>query len=395
MLLDNGIKLHKIGAQIPEKWTDPKQVQDPSSSVLREPDQWPAKEYIASTIHVVRKFMGPSAQVGYHELWAEVGIDNKLAANQDPKDIKRLLILDGFRDDREAAEIIRTARGMAWDAGILSQSSRADIFSPEGFRAGRLQTLFFPIHNVHPPNLQAALNKAAGWECKPIFLRPLPDSELDKSQVGRPHFWKKSGEPVDLKEVTGQKIALVVSQTDQNGKYVKDDDICLSIPLSISPSSPHQELTTLPVLPATALAMSTILNATQDEPLAQPTGLKMSHSEWNEGRMLTKNLAKILQVPRPLSGKQQRMLEKKRAYLAFKMAWEETEFELDHEKLDPDNFEEREAGEEDTSEEEYKKQMIDLKKREYIELAGQKRKDPIRSERREPKGYIKSKYTEK
>ena len=252
--------------------------------------------------------MTPASETGNHQLWAEVGTDNGIVETQDPKDINRVLILDGFRDDRETAEVIRTARALAWDAGIMSQSGKVDPYSPEAFRVGRLQTLMFPLYQLGVlTKFQAARLKAEEWGCKLIFLRTLPDSELDKAEVGRPHFWKTSGEPVDLDKIKGQKIALVVSQSDTAGKYVGESDICLSIPLSISPSSPYKELPTLPVANAAALAMSTILSATQDKPLAHPTGLKMWHPEFNEGRMVAKDMAKIPKVPRPMSEKQRRM----------------------------------------------------------------------------------------
>jgi len=386
MLLDNGIRLHKIGVQIPDQWTDPKQVQGPSSSVLREPDKWPAQEYIASTIHVVRKFMGTASQTGNHELWAEIGIDNGLLERQDPKDINRLLILDGFRDDRETAEIIRTARALAWDAGIMSHSGKADPYSPEAFRASRLHTLMFPLYPVGNFRFPAARLKAEEWGCKLIFLRPLPDSELDKADVGRPHFWKTSGEPVDLEEIKGQKIALVVSQSDEDGKCVQENDICLSIPLSISPSSPYKELPTLPAANAAALAMSSILSATQGTPLAQPTGLKMSHSEFNEGKMVTKAMAKVLNITRPLSEKQQRMAEKRRAQEAFKKAWEEAEF---GEAID-ENLEGREE-EEEVDDEQVKEELSELKLKESAELdarGGARRASRLEKRFSNPNSYV-------
>jgi tRNA G18 (ribose-2'-O)-methylase SpoU len=387
MLLDNGIRLHKIGAQIPDRWTDPKQVQGASSSVLREPDKWPAQEYIASTIHVVRKFMGTASQTGNHELWAEIGLDNGIAERQDPNDINRLLILDGFRDDRESAEIIRTARALAWDAGMMSHSPKADPYSPEAFRASRLQTLMFPLHQPNGISFYAARLKAEEWGCKLIFLRPLPDSELDKAEVGRPHFWKMSGEPVDLEEIKGQKIALVVSQSDQDGKCVQEHDICLSIQLSISPSSPYKELPTLPAANAAALAMSSILSATQGTPLAQPSGLKMSHSEFNEGRMVTKEMAKVLNIRRPLSEKQQRMKEKRRAQEAFEKAWEEAEI---GEAID-DNLEGREE-EEEVDEEQMKGELSELKLKEHAEWdtrGGTRRATRLERQFRDPNLYVK------
>jgi len=183
------------------------------------------------------------------------------------------------------------------------------------------------------------------------------------------------------------KIALVVSQSDQDGKYVQENDICLSIPLSISPSSPYKELPTLPAANAAALAMSSILSATQGSPLAQPTGLKMSHSEFNEGRMLTKEMAKVLNITRPLSEKQQRMAEKRRAHEAFEKAWEEAEIA---EAID-DNLEGREE-EEGVDEEQMKEELSELKLKESAELnarGGERRASRLEKQFRDPKLYVK------
>jgi len=378
MLLDNGIRLHKIGAQIPERWLDWNEVKEPSLSLLRNPTKWPAQEYIASTIDVTRKFMGTKAQVGNHELWAEIAIDNGLAKQQDLENMKRLLILDGFRDDREVAEIIRTARVLAWDAGILTSSSKVDIFSPESFQKGRLQTVFFPIHMVGA-NFVNARAKAKGWGYKLIFLRPLPDSELDKAEVGRPHFWRKSGEPVDLNEMKGQKTALVISQWDTEGKFV-EDNICVSIPLSVSPSSACREIQTLPAASAASLAMNAILSATQDVPLTQPTGLKPTHSETYEGRMLTKELSKTLNIPRPMSERQQRALDRKRAREQFEKAWEEAESE----KVVDDNYEGRELEDEEDEDE-----VVRQAKEKILKQEEEQKREKIRFKKAERERMIR------
>ena len=324
LLLDHGIQLSKLGITVPDEWKFPEQIQFPSNDVLRNPKSWPAQEYYVNTIDVVRKIMGPASQPGRHELWAEVDI-SKLPASTMPKaeDVNRVLILQAFRNDRDIGEVIRTARSLAWDAGFICEANKLDVYSPEAFRASRLQTILFPTISS---STKDALTKSRQWGCTPVFLTPLPDSELAESEVGRPHFWRKSGKVVEKDEIKGKKIALVASQREKLN--TNEDDICLSIPLANSSTSAYQELCTLSMIQATAIAMTTILNVTQNVKLSQPTGLRPSHPEEAEGRIITKGLAKILKVPRPLTARQAAMKAKKLARQKFEREWEEAERQL-------------------------------------------------------------------
>ena len=313
--------MSKLGATVPDEWKFPEQIQEPSNSVLRNPELWPSEEYYVNTIDVVRKFMGPSAQPGRHELWAEVPVNSLPASTLPEKEkINRVLILESFRNDRDVGELIRTARSLAWDAGFLCAADKLDVYSPEALRASRLQTIFFPMETTTSKN---ALEKSRDWGCVPVFLRTLPKSQLDNSQVGRPHFWRHSGNIIEETELAGKKVALIATQREIFP--ASPDDICMSIPLANSPTSPYQELSTLAVVQATAIAMMTLLNVTQNIKISQPTGLTPSHAETAEGRSVTKELAKLLNVPRPLTPKQAAMKAKKKAIEAFEREWEREE----------------------------------------------------------------------
>ena len=321
VLIDNNIKISKLGATVPDEWKFPEQIQEPSNSVLRNPELWPSEEYYVNTIDVVRKFMGPSSQPGRHELWAEVAINSLPASTlPDKEKINRVLILEAFRNDRDVGELIRTARSLAWDAGFLCRADKLDVYSPEALRAGRLQTLFFPMQTSTSKD---ALQNSRDWGCVPIFLCPLPEDQLSNLEVGRPHFWRSSGNIVDEEELIGKKVALVATQKEFLSASPKD--IRMSIPLANSPTSPYQELSTLAVVQATAMAMMTLLNVTQGIKISQPTGLKPSHPEIAEGRRVTKQLAKLLNVPRPLTPKQQAQKAIKEAQEAFQREWEKAE----------------------------------------------------------------------
>ena len=96
----------------------------------------------------------------------------------------------------------------------------------------------------------------------------------------------------------------------------------MSIPLSVSPISPAQELSTLSIAHATTIAMMALLNITQNIKISQPTGLKPSHVEVDEGRLVTNTLSKGLKVPRTLSPAQERMRRKKMEKERFEREWD-------------------------------------------------------------------------
>ena len=166
MLLDHGVKLKKLGVTVPEEWKYPDEIHSPAIDVIRNPDLWPADEHYVQTIHVVRKFMGTSAQPAEFELWAEVPT-NQLKL---PKaNVNRALIMHYFRDDRELGEVIRAARALAFDAGIYCGSYKSmDPYSPTALRASRCQTLLFPLQHLR---FERALETALQWECIPVNLR--------------------------------------------------------------------------------------------------------------------------------------------------------------------------------------------------------------------------------
>lgn len=320
MLLDQGVKLVKLGVTVPDEWIDPDDIKSPAIDVIRNPKDWPADEYYASTIHVVRKFLGPSAQPAYHQLWAEA-VTDQLEFPTPPDEVNRALIMHYFRNDRELGETVRAARGLAFDAGFYCGGVKhLDPYSPDALRGSRYQTMLFPFKVVP---FERALKEATDWGCIPVYLRPLPESEIENAMVGRPHFWRLSGSGVDLSELAGKKFVLVASQEER--LEVQSDDINLSIPLANSPSAKYQMLSTINVAHATSIAMVTMLNATQDIKLTQPTGLRPSHPEIAEGRMVSNDLSKILKVPRLLTQKQMAQRKKKLERREFEKAWEEAE----------------------------------------------------------------------
>jgi hypothetical protein len=187
-------------------------------------------------------------------------------------------------------------------------------------RASRLQTLFFPSRSA---NVTAAVEQSKEFGCTNIILRPLPESQLENSIVGVPHFWRENGEVVDPTELQGKSVCLFVSQREDHPAFV--NDIRLSIPVAQSPNSAYDVPTTLPLVQATTLAMQALLQVTQAVKLGQPTGLRMTNPEEMEGNALTKKVAKILRVPHPRTLKQQAMHEKKKKKYDFLRDWQAAE----------------------------------------------------------------------
>lgn len=267
--------------------------------------------------------MGGQAAPGQHELWAEVAISD-LPTSTDwatPTKVNRLLVMETIRNERDLGEIIRTARTLAWDAGIVvPEGGASDFFSPVALRSSRLQTLFFPMRSG---SMKQALQQMETLGCTRILLRPLPESQIENSIVGVPHFWQENGVLVDQEELVGKSVALITSESEELPHF--KDDIRLSIPVAPSPNSPYQTSTTIPILQATALAMMTLLQVTQGVKVGQPTGLKTSHPEEFEGNKITRKVAHLLNVPRPMSARQQYQYDKKKRKIDFARDWKAAE----------------------------------------------------------------------
>jgi hypothetical protein len=320
-IINNGVTVKKLGISGPYKWWHPEDIQQPAIGVLENPDKWPAVDYFISPIDVVRKFLGTGNMPGVNELWAEVSTVNPIK-NLDKQKVRRVLIMDGLVEGKEVGEIIRAARALAFDMGMLCEYENQGVDDLVTLRISRLQTLFFPAEKV--PRVQLAVEKAKGMGCTPVYIRPLPEQEISRAQVGIPHFWRKNGRLVDVSELKG-KVALVVSKTEK--LPIEDDDICVSIPLAVSPLGPSV-LSSLSATNAAAQAMATITSLDTEHKLRQPKGLEPTDIEAIEGRMLTRKVAKKLQVPRPVSAKQFRVMQKLNARKAFEAEWAAEEARL-------------------------------------------------------------------
>ena len=271
--------------------------------------------------------MGGQAAPGQHELWAEVAVRDLPATRDWPSPgkgkVHRLLVTESLRSDRDVGELVRTARGLAWDAGLFIEGIKAaptDFWSPMALRSSRLQTLFFPSRSA---TVRDAYQQSQKFGCTNIVLHPLPESQLENAIVGVPHFWRESGEVVNPKELEGKSVCLFVSQREAHPAF--ENDIRLSIPVAQSPNSEYHIPTTLPVVQAATLAMQALLQVTQAVKLGQPTGLKMTSPEEMEGNAITKKVAEMLNVPRPRTLRQQAMLNKKKKQYEFLRDWQSAE----------------------------------------------------------------------
>jgi tRNA G18 (ribose-2'-O)-methylase SpoU len=274
-LIDNGFQIHKIGVTVPIKWTSPEEIQDPALDVLHNPDKWPATQHILTSIDVIRKFMGVNSQPREHELWAEVRTDQFRLKNADTSNIQRVLIVDKVGNNEQLGGIIRAARAFAFDGGFVTRPGHADLYSPAMLRSSHLQTLFWPSELSE---YNTALQRVKEWGFIPIFIRLLSDtSPLGDAQMGIPWYWRRDGVEVNVKDLEGKKIALVVS-----GDAVLElapDDIVMSTPLAVSPHTTSKLLTSLAVAQATAIGMVEVARLMRDVPLKQTHGIESSEPE--------------------------------------------------------------------------------------------------------------------
>jgi tRNA G18 (ribose-2'-O)-methylase SpoU len=312
-VLNNGMRLKKLGVIAPKIRWDIDEIEQPAIGVIDDPDKLPAIDYYISPIHVARKILGTNNRPGLHQLWAEVSTYkvNKV----DKGKVRRVLIMDNIHDNKQVAEIIRAGRALAFDMGMLCESENQDLYGLDMLRKSRLQTLFFPTERV--PRVQLAVENAELMGCTPIYIRPLPEWEISRSQVGVPLFWRQNKRHVDVGELQG-KVALVISKNER--LPIEDDSICVSIPLAISPLGPSV-FSSLSTHNAAAQAMVAINGLDNEYRLRQPKGLEPTDIEDIEGRMVTKAVAKKLGVPRPLSDRQVQVIAKSNARNEFEEAW--------------------------------------------------------------------------
>jgi tRNA G18 (ribose-2'-O)-methylase SpoU len=315
-LLDNDFRINKIGVTVPEKWKSPEQVQDPALEVLHNPDKWPATSHFVNSIDVARKFMGTGSQPGMHELWAEVRTDQFPLDKVDTSNFQRVLIVDSVHNDEHLGEIIRAARGFAFDGGFLTRSEKTDMYSLAALRSSRLQTLVWPSKSS---DFDTAVKTVKGWGFVPIFIRPLSDTALEDARIGIPRYWRGDGEKVNVKELEGRKIAVVVS--GQSRIELAPDDVCMSIPLAVPPHAKSTLLTSLSITQTTAIAMAEIGRLMRNISLKQNKGLEPSDPEILEGRMITKQLSSVLGVRRKLTPKQEYMIQKRQKRQKFGLDW--------------------------------------------------------------------------
>lgn len=321
MLLDNGIKLNKIGLTAPQDWFYHDEIQPPAIDVIEKPDEWPAKHYYVNSIDVTRKMLD-STNPGHHQLWAEAAINSQAVNDLDLEKVRRVLVIDKPQSDTQLGELIRTARSLAFDMGFLCNFGGRDVYSPEALRASRLQSMLFPSENHRL--VSTAVDRAKAMGCTPIFMKLLPERECENSQVGVPKFWRMNGRNVDMSELQG-KVAVVVSPNDQ--APAAEDDICVSIPLAVSPLGP-KALSTMNFVHAATISMATIVSLDQESKLSQPVVLEPTYIEEMEGRMVTNALAAKMRVPRPKTPRQQDMIDRKKAIRNFRLEWEKEELEL-------------------------------------------------------------------
>jgi hypothetical protein len=318
-LIDNGIEIKKLGVVAPYKWWHPDEIRQPAIGVLENPENWPATEYFVVAEGIASRFLGRE-QSAANEVWAEVSTNIKAMENADKSKIRRVLIMDRPDKDIQVGELIRTARMLAFDVGMLCDSEGVDLFGMRILKVSQLQTFFFPIEKL--PRVQTAVAKAELMGCTPIYVRLLPESEISRSQVGVPQFWRKNGRNVDVSEVQG-KVALVISGNPK--LRIEDDDICVSIPLAVSPLGPR-ELSSLSINNAATLAMTTVVGLDKEYGLRKPKVLEPTRIDEDEVHVVAERLIQRMEDGREKTAQQQELWAKKdRERKLFEADWMDQE----------------------------------------------------------------------
>jgi hypothetical protein len=314
------MKIKKLGVIAPGRWWNPNDIQQPAIGVLENPERWPATDYYLVQQKIASRFLRPENNAAAHEVWAEVSTDIKPLEDRDKQKVRRMLILDRPDKDRQLGEMIRTARMLAFDMGMLCDSEGVDVFSMRTTKISKLQTFFFPLERV--PKVHMAVKKAELMGCTPIYVRLLPKSEISRSQVGVPLYWRKNGRNVDVSELQG-KVALVVSQNAN--LPIKDDEICVSIPLAVSPLA-SQELSSLSINNAATLAMTAVVGLDKEYGQYKP---KVLEPDEEDVQVVTERLVKRMEDGSDDTRNRQRLRERKiKAWRNFQEKWMDEEIRL-------------------------------------------------------------------
>ncbi|KAI8886607.1 alpha/beta knot, partial [Backusella circina FSU 941] len=206
---------------------DASEIQGPAASILRQPDIFPSKHYYLTDIDLTRRILGTHSKPGNHDIFAEVPFPKV----EFPKDnIDKWLVLDRINDPGNMGTLIRTARALGWNAGLISSTS-CDVYNDKVIRASRALSLTWPHLNMPSDKLIGYLKDN---DITPIIADMMPHGDNDTNtwtmENNGLRFWWDNKDNANKKVALPKKIALVLS-SEHGGVKGLNNELRVSIPM--------------------------------------------------------------------------------------------------------------------------------------------------------------------
>ncbi|KAI9281601.1 Alpha/beta knot methyltransferase [Sporodiniella umbellata] len=236
-LRDQGADFASVIVTAPQDPQDPKDICFPARVVLDDPNILPADRYLLTDVELTRRILGTASRPSRHEVYAELVIKDHQVT---PKN--HLLVLDSIGDPGNVGTLVRTAKGLGWDAGLATLTT-CDLYNDKAIRASRGLTLTWSHETIRQHSLLSYLKE---HDITPVVADMLPSHS---NSVWSPDYGTFSRHDVkpgsglwfwnfgDKKEEVPKKIALILSDEHHGVEPSLVDEIKVSVPLHPSVES--------------------------------------------------------------------------------------------------------------------------------------------------------------
>ncbi|KAG1454457.1 hypothetical protein G6F56_007316 [Rhizopus delemar] len=230
-LRDLGFNFKSIFATAKKIPREDQEVGYPAKQVIEHTDAFPAKDYYLTDIDLTRNILGTASRPGIHEVYAEIEFPYYQPEGE------RWVVFDRVNDPESLGILVRTAKGLGWDSGIVT-SDHSDLYNDTTIRASKIASLTWPHIMVGVDRLSDFLKK---HNITPVVANVLPKDTQE--EAWSPEFGHvnikdiKSGSGVWFWNLNGKepkvpkKMALILSCMHGGLHTSFDNDIRVSIPL--------------------------------------------------------------------------------------------------------------------------------------------------------------------
>ncbi|KAG0168438.1 hypothetical protein DFQ28_004831 [Apophysomyces sp. BC1034] len=237
-LRDEGVKIKSLAVTVVQEPHDETVIKFPALQVIHNPDAFPADRYYAIDVDLTRRILGTASRPGRHEIFAEVPIPE--ANLPEKEDIDRLLVFDHVNDPGNLGTLVRTAKGLGWNQGLITTGT-CDLYNDKTIRASRAMSLRWPHKLIPIPRLVEFLKS---YNMTPVVADMIPSDGSRGSDLWSPTkgaigegkmpspssgiwFWNFKGKPQEFPK----RPALILS-SEHKGAQGLDDELRVSVPMT-------------------------------------------------------------------------------------------------------------------------------------------------------------------